>query len=83
MLDFSRFKILTFDCYGTLIHWEDGILRCLHRILAAHGKDKDTCEHVAEVILKEWRGFRGLYRGTGARYVTMGRLGRWLARAIA
>src|SRR4029077_4461516 len=41
MLDFSRFEILTFDCYGTLINWEEGILRCLHRILAAHGKDTD------------------------------------------
>jgi 2-haloacid dehalogenase len=41
MLDFSRFEILTFDCYGTLINWEDGILRCLHRILAAHSKDTD------------------------------------------
>jgi len=39
MLDFSRFEFLTFDCYGTLINWEDGILRCLHRILAAHGKE--------------------------------------------
>lgn len=41
MLDFSRFEILTFDCYGTLINWEEGILRCLHRILAAHGNDTD------------------------------------------
>jgi 2-haloacid dehalogenase len=41
MLDFTRFEILTFDCYGTLIKWEDGILRCLHRILAAHGKNTD------------------------------------------
>jgi 2-haloacid dehalogenase len=41
MLDFNRFDVLTFDCYGTLINWEDGILRCLHRILAAHGKEKD------------------------------------------
>ena len=41
MLDFSRFEILTFDCYGTLINWEDGILGCIHRILAAHGKDAD------------------------------------------
>jgi 2-haloacid dehalogenase len=41
MLDFSRFKILTFDCYGTLIDWEDGILGCLHGILAAHGKSMD------------------------------------------
>ncbi len=41
MLDSSRFKILTFDCYGTLINWEDGILRCMHGILAAHGKSID------------------------------------------
>jgi 2-haloacid dehalogenase len=41
MLDFSRFEILTFDCYGTLINWEEGILRSLHSILAAQGKDID------------------------------------------
>lgn len=41
MLDFNRFEILTFDCYGTLINWEEGILRCLHGILKAHGKDRD------------------------------------------
>jgi 2-haloacid dehalogenase len=41
VLDFDRFEILTFDCYGTLINWEEGLLRCLHRILAAHGKDTD------------------------------------------
>jgi 2-haloacid dehalogenase len=41
MLDFSRFEILTFDCYGTLINWEQGILGCLHRILKAHGKQID------------------------------------------
>ena len=41
MLDFSRFEIFTFDCYGTLIDWEAGILSALHRILAAHGKTID------------------------------------------
>ncbi|HWY20537.1 MAG TPA: haloacid dehalogenase type II [Candidatus Acidoferrum sp.] len=41
MLDFARFEVLTFDCYGTLISWEEGILRCLHRVLGAHGKDTD------------------------------------------
>jgi 2-haloacid dehalogenase len=25
VIDFSRFKALTFDCYGTLIDWETGI----------------------------------------------------------
>jgi 2-haloacid dehalogenase len=41
MLDFTRFEIITFDCYGTLIDWETGILTALHRILSAHGKKID------------------------------------------
>jgi len=41
MLDFTRFEVLTFDCYGTLIDWEAGILVALRRILAAHGKKID------------------------------------------
>ena len=41
MLDFSRFEVITFDCYGTLINWEAGILPALHRILAAHGQAAD------------------------------------------
>ncbi len=41
MLDFNRFEVLTFDCYGTLINWEAGILPVLHHVLAAHGKKAD------------------------------------------
>jgi 2-haloacid dehalogenase len=41
MLDFTRFEIFTFDCYGTLINWEAGILSALHRILSAHGRNID------------------------------------------
>src|SRR5579862_6034185 len=41
MLDFSRFEILTFDCYGTLINWEAGILAALRPIFLAHGKTID------------------------------------------
>jgi 2-haloacid dehalogenase len=36
MLDLHRFKILTFDCYGTMIDWESGIFSALRPILAAH-----------------------------------------------
>jgi len=36
-MDFGRFEILTFDCYGTLIDWEAGILSALRPLLAAHG----------------------------------------------
>lgn len=37
MLDFARFHALTFDCYGTLIDWETGLLGALRPILRAHG----------------------------------------------
>jgi 2-haloacid dehalogenase len=36
-LDFRRFEALTFDCYGTLIDWERGILDALRPILGPHG----------------------------------------------
>jgi 2-haloacid dehalogenase len=37
-LDFSKFSWLSFDCYGTLIDWDSGILSTLRPILAAHGR---------------------------------------------
>jgi len=37
-MDFSRFTTLTFDCYGTLIEWEAGILPAMRRVLDRHGK---------------------------------------------
>ena len=52
MLDFNRFEIFTFDCYGTLINWEDGILASLRRILAAHDKNLDDA-----TILQLYRDF--------------------------
>jgi 2-haloacid dehalogenase len=36
LLNFSQFEYLTFDCYGTLVNWEAGILAALRRILSAH-----------------------------------------------
>ena len=41
MVDFKGFEILTFDCYGTLINWEAGLLPVLRRILEAHQKQVD------------------------------------------
>jgi len=37
MLDLAPFKVLTFDCYGTLIDWETGILTALRPVLERHG----------------------------------------------
>lgn len=36
-VDFSGIEVLTFDCYGTLIDWEAGILAGLRRVLDPHG----------------------------------------------
>jgi 2-haloacid dehalogenase len=44
MFDTSRFSVLTFDCYGTMIDWESGIFSALRPILAAHRK---TCSDPA------------------------------------
>ena len=49
-IDFGRFDALTFDCYGTLIDWEAGILAGLHRVLGARGvpsDDEDLLERYA------------------------------------
>ena len=37
--DFTRFDAITFDCYGTLIDWEQGILNALQPVLAPRGID--------------------------------------------
>jgi 2-haloacid dehalogenase len=38
LVAFHSFQAITFDCYGTLIDWESGILRVLRPLLAEHGK---------------------------------------------
>lgn len=39
MIDFSSIRAMTFDCYGTLIDWETGILGAVEPILRRHGAD--------------------------------------------
>ncbi len=43
MLDFSQFEYLSFDCYGTLVDWESGILGYLRPLLTRKGR------HVSDV----------------------------------
>ena len=62
MLDFSRFEILTFDCYGTLIDWETGILSALHRILSTHGKKIDDAAMLKLYGDFEQRSEQGAFR---------------------
>lgn len=39
MQDINKFKVLTFDCYGTLIDWETGILAVLRPWARQHDLD--------------------------------------------
>ena len=43
-IDVERVEALTFDCYGTLVDWESGILTTLRRVLANHGLERPDDE---------------------------------------
>jgi 2-haloacid dehalogenase len=77
-LDFSRFRIITFDCYGTLIDWETGILDAIRPILSvhdAHLSDVDILRIYGEIEADEESGayqsykeiLRAVVRGFGTR----------------
>jgi 2-haloacid dehalogenase len=62
MLDFTRYEIITFDCYGTLIDWETGILSALHRIVSAHEKKIDDATLLQLYGDFEQRAEQGAYQ---------------------
>lgn len=43
-MNFRKVQVLTFDCYGTLIDWESGILSALQPVLANHHIDLSDAE---------------------------------------
>jgi 2-haloacid dehalogenase len=50
MLSLEQYTVLMFDCYGTLINWEQGIVSALRPLLAAHRcplPDDDLLERFA------------------------------------
>jgi 2-haloacid dehalogenase len=50
-MDFNQFTAIGFDCYGTLIDWESGILPTLRRVLTNHDQpiaDADILELYGE-----------------------------------
>ncbi len=62
MLNFRYFDALTFDCYGTLIDWETGILEALTRFRETHGLDAGDEEllerYARSESLQQLRPFR-------------------------
>ena len=77
MVDFANTRLLTFDCYGTLIDWETGIFSVLRLILAAHGKsisDAALLELYGELEAEAEAGVYSTYRNVLQRVVQgMGR----------
>jgi 2-haloacid dehalogenase len=69
-LDFDDFDVLTFDCYGTLIDWEAGLLAAFRAPLAAHGIDaagdallEAFARHEAELEAGPYRRYRDVLGG--------------------
>ena len=63
-LDLDAFDVLTFDCYGTLIDWEQGLLAAMRRVL-----DPDSVDATDEELLERYgRHEAGLEDGPYLRY---------------
>ena len=64
-MELTGVRWLTFDCYGTLIDWESGILGEVRPLLAARGipaRDEEILARYAEFEAREERGPYKLYR---------------------
>ncbi len=68
----ARFAAVTFDCYGTLIDWESGILSAVGPLLRRHGRtvpDEEILAAYAEIEPQAQRGEWIPYREVLARVV--------------
>jgi 2-haloacid dehalogenase len=72
---FDGFEVLTFDCYGTLIDWETGILTCLRGVLAEAGlkpSDDEILSLYAEIEsgleADEYRSYKDTLRSVIDRF---------------
>ena len=63
-LDLSLYDVVTFDCYGTLVDWEAGILAVLAPLLERHGCARER----ADVLQLYARAEAELERGTYQPY---------------
>ncbi len=64
-IDFSAVRAFTFDCYGTLVDWEQGILRAVRPVLAVNGvraADDEIIRAYAEAEAAEESGEYQPYR---------------------
>ena len=68
-MDFEHYKCLSFDCYGTLIDWESGLLSSIRPLLNHHRVgicDRELLElyaqHEAKIEAAEYRPYKEVMR---------------------
>lgn len=73
-MDFNSYECLSFDCYGTLIDWETGLLEALRPILAHHEVKVENHRLLesygqaeAAIQSQEYRSYREVLRGVLVR----------------
>lgn len=72
MIDFRGYEVMSFDCYGTLVDWESGILGALRPVLERRGVPADDAailESYARLEAKAEEGIWAPYRHVLARVV--------------
>ncbi|CAD7779989.1 Haloacetate dehalogenase H-2 [Candidatus Methanoperedenaceae archaeon GB50] len=65
MLNFNKYEVLSFDCYGTLIDWETGIIAAIRPVLSNYNillGDEQILELYAEIEAKIEKGKYVEYR---------------------
>ncbi|NMG20034.1 haloacid dehalogenase type II [Brasilonema bromeliae] len=75
MINLNQYEVLTFDCYGTLIDWEKGVLEALQPVLQSHKiqlSEKEILEWFArfESSLEqgEYRKYKDVLRGVVQKF---------------
>ncbi len=78
MLNFDQFRLVSFDCYGTLIDWETGIFSALRPLLAAHGKTIADAE-----LLRLYSELESQTPNAESTVLTWKFCGRWCAASAS
>src|SRR5215475_1885787 len=79
-MGFESIRLITFDCYGTLIDWENGMLAALRPMFSHHG-DAQLLEHYGEIEAEMEAGPYLAYRQVLSR--TVQEMGRRMGVAIS
>jgi|SRR5579859_139453 len=83
-MGFESIRLITFDCYGTLIDWENGMLAALRPMFSRNGRsipDEQLLEHYGEIEAEIEAGSYLCYRQVLSR--TVQEMGRRLGVAIS